>query len=418
MPKIPREMSPDSTLALLADPYHFMSRRCRKHGTDLFEARILLQRTICMVGRDAAKLIYDADRFMRKGAFPIRGQKTLVGVGSVQNLDDDEHRDRKRMLMSLMTPARLAALGKGFDGMLDAQAILWTTADRVVLYDAMREVLTRTVCAWAGVPLPEADVAKRTEQLTRMFDWAGRIGPKHWASRRARGQAEQWIGSLVRQVRLGQLDVPADSALGVITRHPDPHGGLLPARIAAVEVINILRPTVAVAVFIADIAHALKTHPLSRERLAGGDERYRGWFVHEVRRFYPFFPFTTARVRETFEWNGYQFPKGRRVMLDLHGTNRDPRVWDKPDTFNPDRFATWDADPFGLIPQGGGDHDAGHRCAGEWITIDLMKRATDFLARRIAYDVPRQDLRLAWTRLPALPNSKMVLAGVRAHAAS
>src|SRR3546814_3503026 len=78
-----------------------------------------------------------------------------------------------------------------------------------------------------------------------------------------------------------------------------------------------------------------------------------------------------ARTRHKFEWNGHRFPGGRQVMLDLYGTNRDPRTWDAPEEFRPERFRRWDGNPFNFIPQGGGNHDLNHRCPGEWITIEL-----------------------------------------------
>lgn len=59
MASIPFEKIPDSTLALIRDPYRFISDGCRRHQSDLFETRLLLQRTICMTGPEAARLFYD-----------------------------------------------------------------------------------------------------------------------------------------------------------------------------------------------------------------------------------------------------------------------------------------------------------------------------------------------------------------------
>lgn len=42
-----------------------------------------------------------------------------------------------------------------------------------------------------------------------------------------------------------------------------------------------------------------------------------------------------------------------------------------------------------------------------------MLVASAFLARRLVYDVPRQDLRIDYARLPALPRSRSVIANVR-----
>lgn len=106
------------------------------------------------------------------------------------------------------------------------------------------------------------------------------------------------------------------------------------------------------------------------------------------------------------------------MLLDLHGTDHDARTWDAPEEFRPERFRRWDGSPFNFIPQGGGDHYLNHRCAGEWVTIELMKVASDSLARRIEYDVPEQDLQIDASRLPALPRSRFVIRDVRADGRS
>lgn len=421
MPPIPREKTLDSTLALLRDPYRFIAKRCRHHEADLFETRLLLQRTICMTGPEAARLFYDTSRFVRSGAMPSPIQKTLLGQGGVQGLDGEAHRHRKAMLMSLMTPERIERLVEQAAAEWDSAAERWAEQDRAVLYSEAQEVLTRAVCAWAGVPLAEADVSRRSQQfskrarqLTLLFDAAGATGLRRLASRLARKQANQWAAEVIEEVRAGRIHPPEESAAHVLAWHRDLDDELLSPHAAAVELLNVLRPTVAVAVFAAFIAHALHEHPECRRRLeAEADDGYATLFVQEVRRMYPFFPAVAARVRRDFAWNGYAFPEGRRVVLDLYGTDHDARTWEAPEAFRPERFEDWDGSPFNFIPQGGGDHFAGHRCAGEWVVIALMKDVAAFLTRRVRYDVPEQDLRVDYARLPALPRSRFVITNVR-----
>lgn len=413
MPTIPRDERFDATLALIRDPYEFVRKRARRYGSDLFWTRLLLRPTICMTGPEATRLFYDPERFVRRGAMPERIRKTLLGRSGVQGLDGDAHLHRKQMFMALMAPARIAALGELTADCLRDAARRWASMERVVLYDELPEVLTRAVCAWSGVPLGEGELGRRSRELTAMFDAAGAIGPRHWWSRLARRSGERWIAGMVRQVRAGLLEPPEESALRVIALHRDLGGKPLRPRVAAVELLNVLRPTVATSVFITLAAHALHRHPECRRRLEAGEAGYAELFVQEVRRFYPFFPAVMARTRREFEWKGYRFPEGARVMLDLHGTDHDPRSWDAPDEFRPERFRTWDGNPFTFVPQGGGDHHQGHRCPGEWIVIELMKVAVDFLARDLSYDVPEQDLRIDLSRLPALPRSRFVIGNVR-----
>jgi len=272
--------------------------------------------------------------------------------------------------------------------------------------------LTRCVCAWASVPLHASDSPKRAAQLTAMFDHVDRAGLRRFRARRASRKAEHWLAELVASVREGTLVPREDSALDRIARHRDLNEQLLPPYVAAVELLNVLRPTIAVAVYIVFLAHALYCYPDSRVVAERGRGAVSDAFVQEVRRYYPFFPAVPARVRDDFRWNGYDFHAGTRVLLDLHGINHDERLWEAPHEFRPQRFLRWNGDAYAFVPQGGGDHLQHHRCPGEGLTIELMRQALGFFTSDVQYRVPEQDLRIDTQRLPALPRSKMVLRDV------
>lgn len=413
MPQIPRAERLDSTLALLTEGYTFVSTRCRRYRTDLFQTRLQLRKTICMRGEAAARLFYDEERFQRAGAAPGRVQKTLFGQGGVQGIDDEAHRHRKQMFMSLMTPDGIEHLAELMADQWHASLEKWEQMDEVVLFHEVQEMLCRAVCAWTGVPLAASEGQRRTREMAAMIDGSGAVGPRHWRGRWARHRAEQWIGSLVEQVRAGELAVAEDRALHAVASYRDLDGELLDPQVAAVELLNVLRPTVAVARYVTFMALALHDHPKWRQKMRAGDDEDIELFVQEVRRYYPFFPFVAARVRRAFEWQGYRFPRGVRVLLDLYGTNHDPALWERPEAFHPERFRGWDESAFNFIPQGGGDHHIQHRCPGEWITLALMKRALRLLNTIMSYEVPEQDLRINLSRTPAIPESRFVIRNVQ-----
>jgi fatty-acid peroxygenase len=153
---------------------------------------------------------------------------------------------------------------------------------------------------------------------------------------------------------------------------------------------------------------ALHEHPEARHPIAAGDAAYLLWFVQEVRRLSPFFPFIAGRVCNPFEWRGYEFANGAWVILDLYGTNRDPRSWSDPAQFRPERFIE-PPNAFELVPQGAGDVRFTHRCPGENLTVQLMQTAVQLLVRSMRYHVPRQDLTVDLARIPALPRSGFVM---------
>ncbi|HKG90302.1 MAG TPA: cytochrome P450, partial [Gemmatimonadaceae bacterium] len=299
MAAIPRDGAFDSTLRLLADPYRFVSTRCAQHGSDVVETRIMLRRAVCVMGEDAARAFYHPDRFTRRGAIPITALLLLQDRGSAATLDGEAHRHRKRMLMSLMTPDRVQALGDAVAEAWREELGRWEERRReVVLAREVPRVLCRAVCRWAGVPLSGAEEGQRTREFVAMYEGAGAVGPRNWLGLLLRTRTERWARRLITRIRAGELAVPAGSAAHAIAGHRDLDGEPLRPVHAAVELINVLRPTVAVERFVTFAALALHEHAESRERLAAGDEpAYLDSFVQEVRRFYPFFPLVGGRAR-------------------------------------------------------------------------------------------------------------------------
>jgi fatty-acid peroxygenase len=402
----------DSTLSFLRDPYRFMARRTRSTGSDVAEARLLLRPATFLTGRDGAELVYDTSRFQRAGAAPGRLTKSLFGRGGVQGLDGAEHLHRKAGFVDVITDDTVADLAAEFTSRWRRTAQEWVGAERVDLYPAMQQVLTRAVCAWAGVPLAEREVAPRTRQLSALFDGAGAVGPRHWKARLARRQADRGAETVIEAVRAGRLPLDDSAPAARIARWTNAGGGYLPSRTAAVELLNVLRPTVAVSVYIVFVAHALDRFPEWRTRLAQGDGSEDEMVVQEVRRCAPFFPAVAAVARDDVQWHGHHIPQGRRVVLDLYGTNHDPRSWDEPQRFDPERFRAHGDDPYGFVPQGGGDRLLNHRCPGEPVAVRLMMVAVDMLTRRMTYDVVESNADIDYRRLPALPTGGVTLTNV------
>ena len=409
MPTIPRDSPLDSTFALLADPYGFISKRCQRLGTELFETRIMLRKTICMTGSRAAEVFYDPERFQRKGAAPEPLRATLFGKGAVQGLDGEAHQRRKALFLNILSPQSVKELADYARRHWSEMALTWTPGSKVVLYDTAQLVLTRAVCEWAGVPLAPDEENRRVKDLVPLFNDAARGGLNHLRARIARKRAERWLSGLIDTVRKGALSAPSGGALHQVAYHRDVTGLWLSSRVAAVELLNVLRPTVATSVYVVFAAHALQLNPKCRDELKGGDPRTLLRFVHEVRRHYPFFPAVVAKVRRDFDWNGFHFTKGTRAMLDLYGINHDPHGWMAPERFRPERFSEHRPGAFEFVPQGGADAAGNHRCPGEGVTVALMAGAVDFLINHLDYEVVPQDLRIDQHRLPALPRSQFVI---------
>lgn len=411
--KVPHELTLDNTLTLSQEGYLFIKNRVEKYQSDIFETRLIGQKVICMTGEESVRLFYNAELFQRSGAAPKRVQKTLLGENAIQTMDGEEHIHRKQLFMSLMTKVHQKQIAELAMKKWQESIINWEGMEKVVLFDEAKYVLCKTVCQWAGVPLSEAEVKERAEDFNAMVYAFGAVGPQHWKGKSARGRAEEWVKKVIEEVRAGSLKVEEGSALYAMAFHKELDGSRMGTQMAAIELINVLRPIVAISTFITFAALALHDNPQYIEKLRSGQNKDFEMFAQEVRRYYPFGPFLGARVRKDFTWRECEFKEGMLVLLDMYGTNHDYRIWNNPDEFSPERFQKWDGNIFDFIPQGGGDASQGHRCPGEGITVEVMKASLDFLVNKIEFEVPEQDLSFSLAKIPTLPESGFVMRNVR-----
>jgi fatty-acid peroxygenase len=353
-------------------------------------------------GPEGVRRFYDG-RLRRRGAVPFPVGAVLFGRGAVHGLDDDAHHRRKAL--------HLAVLGdRAVDALVEESAAQWQHAviawhgRPVVLFDEAVRVLGASVLPWAGVTGAPDWVAP---SLAQVVDGFGAPGKPYWQALQARRRLDRWATGLVEEVRARRRNPPAGGALAVMAR-ATVGGGPLPARVAGVELLNIVRPTIAVAWFVAWAGLRLAEHPDWRARIAAGDDDALTAFAHEVRRHSPFAPVLAAKARKRQDVLGLPVRRGTLVVLDVHGTNRDPRAWAEADTFDPSRFLDrWDSDAY--LPHGGGSTVYGHRCPGEQLALGLLKAAVSALAA-VPYRLADQDLDVDYARMPTLPHDRVVIA--------
>lgn len=413
MNQVPHDIGIDNTLALSQEGYLFIKNRVDKYQSDVFETQLFWQKVICITGKEAAEVFYDSERFLRQGAAPKRVQKTLTGENAIQGMDGEAHIHRKALFLSLMTPDNQKCLAMLVQDEWGTVVHKWKNLKEVNLFEEAKVILCKTACLWAGVPLLESEITSRAEDFAAMVDAFGAVGPRHWKGRSSRTRTEEWIKTVIENVRFGRQKAPEDSALFAMAFHKELDGNMLDTSMSAKELINILRPIVAVSTYIAFMALALYDYPKHTHKLLTGDDNELEMFVQEVRRYYPFTPFIGAKVKKDFVWNQCKFMEGVLVLLDVYGINHDSRLWDNPYSFEPERFRDFSGDPFAFIPHGGGDPAKGHRCPGEGFTVEIMKVSLDFLVNNIEFVVPQQDLSYDMAKIPTFPKSGFIMNSIK-----
>ncbi|MGA5193040.1 cytochrome P450 [Streptomyces exfoliatus] len=420
-------MTPDSTAALLLKGYTWLPDLRRRHDGAPVRARLLGRPVRILHGPRDVDFFYDERHVRRTGALPGFVLDTLFGRGAVHTLDGTAHHVRKKLFLDTLTdPGGVRALA-------DLAGEEWRTAmarcrgRETVLFDEAAYVLARAVSAWAGLPpVDEATHRRLARDCVAMVDGFAGPGPRHLRARRARAYQERRLARVVEEARAHPAAPSPPTPFQAVVAHRDADGTLLDAPTAAVELLNIVRPTVAVAWFVTFAAQAL--HGAAKAAAEGGpdvvgrlaDESSNGhaWaFAQEVRRFYPFVPFVGGLTADGLGPDGERLADGTMLLLDVYGQDHDPDLWDEPYRFQPERFLGASAHHEGLmIPQGGGPRD-GHRCPGEDITVAVLGALVRELART-GFTVPEQDLRIPIHRIPTRPRSGFRVRVGERHSAS
>ncbi|WP_037887808.1 cytochrome P450 [Streptomyces sp. NRRL S-87] len=403
----------DNTPTLLTRGYAWAPELRRRHGDRrAVPTRLMGRPALLLHGPEAVDFFYDERHVLRHGALPGPVLDTLFGRGAVHTLDGEAHRVRKELFTTrLMAPEGVHALGR-----LAREHWLRTVdglrGRRGVLFDEMAVALAAAACEWSGVPrTPGPAVRLLAEDCVAMVDGFATPGPRHWKARRARRRQERDLARTVEDVRRGAAAAAhggGSTVVEAVAAHRDADGSPLDPHTAAVELLNILRPTVAITWFTAFAAHALHRFPTVLEELRADDGPYARAFAHEVRRCYPFVPFVGGLAARDLRFDGRDVPEGTLVLLDVPGHHRDPDLWPEPQRFDPGRFLGREPEPGELIAQGGGNARTGHRCPGEDITVHLLATLATTLADT-GLHMPEQDLRIPVRRIPTRPRSGVIM---------
>jgi fatty-acid peroxygenase len=399
----------DLGLLLLRHGYHAVARdRAARGGGDTYVSRLLGKRTVVVGDPDAARAFYDESLARRAGAVPPPLAWLLFGRGAVHGTDGTLHRDRKRLLLDVLDPDTLGDLVADVGDDLERRIGSWP-GRQVDLHDELVIAYGRAALRWAGLDLAPREADDVSRRLAQIVDGFGFAWPAYALAWRSRRWAERWARTIVDDVRTGRTAPPDASALRRIADSG------LDERTAAVELLNVLRPTVAVAWLGVFAAWALaRASADERARLrdpSAVHERYA--FAQEVRRTTPFVPALTAVAVRGGEISGVRVRAGDRLLLDVIGIDHHRDHWAEPHQFRPDRFLDRDAltaaAAFDLVPQGGG-HPSGHRCPGESLTARLLSQTVRVLAA-VETDLAPADVDAA--RMPTLPEGSGAVRGLR-----
>jgi fatty-acid peroxygenase len=384
-------------------------RRLYREGA--LPLRFLGRQTLLVSGDAGVELFYDETKLMRHKAVPAPVATAIFGPGALHGLDDAAHLNRKNLFRHALRQTELDRLIEIAGRRWSAELGSWSANGGGDVYTSSIAVFGTSIMEWAGIEESESEMRRHARWLAEIVDGFGVIGPPYVKAARARRRCDDWAKGLVRRSR-NQSSAQSDSWVDQVSALADVDGNLLPEGTAAVELLNVLRPTVAVAWLASFAAQALMERPEWAELIREGSSPLGSSgvspaeaFAHEVRRYYPFVPILAARARHELEFAGHHVPAGHRVLLDVYGTNHGPE-WEDPWSFDPTRFRdTHPCEMTHFIPQGGGPVDSGHRCPGEGFSNGLLSLTVTLLAGLETMSLPHQDQQFSLRRMPTRPAS-------------
>lgn len=402
-------------VGFLSDP-DFLRRRFARHG-DVFETVLLGQPQVFVQGA-AALTELSAQSAALTGWWPPTVRR-LLGRHSLANRQGEAHLARRRAVGQLFSAAALRSYLPGITALSDrlvaelaanadsgttvalvdrlrpfafdviAEVVLGLGADqrqaKALLFDDFEQWtagLFTLPLAWPGSPLARALAARR-----RLLERIGTLLPAIEPLRDACDEAGQPLerDDLVEQLLLllfaGYETTAASLSAVLLTllRHP--------------EVIDWLRPELDA------LPWPLAADQLERLEAA---ERLNA-VIQEVLRLIPpvggFFRRSTAPLSLA----GCTIPAGRVIQVNVAGSHRDPRVFEAPDRFQPDRHLRQPLRapahvPFGIGPR---------VCLGKPLAeLEVRLLICRLLQQLDLALVPDQDLSLAVLPSP-LPKDRL-----------
>jgi cytochrome P450 len=150
------------------------------------------------------------------------------------------------------------------------------------------------------------------------------------------------------------------------------------------------------------VRHPDKLARLVAEIQKGESDEYMQAVVHETMRVRPVVPMVIRVLQEPLRVGGHELPKGTRVAPSIYLTNRDPRVYEAPEEFRPERFLGTQPETFSWIPFGGGIR----RCIGASFALLEMKLMLGTILSELQPSLPPRGGRLPrkgeWSRRRAI----------------
>lgn len=357
----------------------FLQDTTRRYGP-VSSFQVLGQRVCLVDDADLVQQILVTDQHLYVRDNGARLLRELIGEGLL-TLDEPQHRERRRIVQPAFHRAHIAEYGAAMAAETERAISRWADGQEISLAAEMKRLTLSIV----GAALFGIEFGENTERIAQLLGRAIKRSAfvavlmpvlEPWLVRyRRRWPAARSLFFARERAALERILQPL---LAARQRRPErdimslllDRGELSPDEVKT-EVLTLVlagHETTANALTWAwyllsqnpDAERALHTDvgAVLGDRPATIDDlpnlRYAGWVFQEALRLYPPVLAFGQRPLQDVELRGYTVPKGTSVILSPYITHRNPRYFDNPGAFVPERWETLQPARLAYFPFGAG----------------------------------------------------------------
>jgi cytochrome P450 len=291
----------------------------------------------------------------------------VLGSRGVLVLDEDDHMSTRKRLLPPFHGDAIKRYEQVIREETEKRIEGWPIGKTIRMDRETRaitlEVIIRTVFG-AGDSRQLAELRKALGRITHVTfirslwyvaPWLAVLPPWRGYSRAIR-RANELLSELIAERRAAPDLGERDDVLSLLIR-----GGEADEAWLRDQVMNLLAAGhETTTTGLAWAMELLARHPDVRTKARAGDDAYLDAVITETLRIRPVIPGATRRLTEPATNGPYRIPAGVTLLPMASSVHMDPRVYEEPEVFNPDRFVGRRPGTYTWFPFGGGRR----RCIG------------------------------------------------------
>lgn len=366
------------------DPLGFATWCSREYG-DVVRLRFLTKQTYLLNHPDHIEhvLVKNNRNFIKPSRRPLRGksmEEKFFGQGLLHSQGESWRRQRRRAQPAFQRQ-RIKAYGETMVSCTEQMLTTWQDGDTRDVYEEMVRLLTQIVAEVffdAEIVGKSEEMCKALERVAKTFDERGKRGlfRSSGSSRfhEANKRLDELIYGIINERRDNDKDT--EDLLSTLLRFRDEDGNRISDEQLRSELVTMFfAGSETTALTLSWAWYLLSQHPEVETKLLTelqevlGDRaptaedlprlRYAEMVVKESMRLYPPVWDIKRQAVEECEIGGYHVPAGTQLFMSQWVVQRDPRYFENPEAFVPDRWEDGFAEripkyayfPFGAGPR-------------------------------------------------------------------